>query len=417
MSQQIMNSVLTIWLVLARVDAWIPASTRRWSSSSSSSTLSVSIPNKDDVLDVDFERVVATDDGKDLKVEQAYVGQDEEEQEPLYGYQKSLLDVSLESGDPMWKETRIPFCRGDEYIDGKLAFMVELDGAEYGIAVPFDDPVAIVVEENPKATKKKQKKNRDNEADNVSGDGDGDDDDDDSTITYIDPEKYGDEVADNQELMEIFAAQVKEQLGEEYTLRKTPKVLTISGGLAKITDNWERNLMPRSATVDELLEEVGEDDLQEEMSSFLDFMKQELGEEEFEKTMNEDPSDEDLELFKFFDIPGLGTHKDDTKGLEELMNSIGDDIDDVEEAKQFEVNTDGCSLKLLGFHFGDGSKTYSLVKLLQPFVMIGRRVQDEKEGLSFDLLAPEEEGIVIPKIEGICQNDLKEAGLSLSNLV
>ena len=127
---------------------------------------------------------------------------------------------------------------------------------------------------------------------------------------------------------------------EDLTLQKTPKVLTISGGLGKVTDNWERELMPKSVSVQDLLENDG-DSMDEEISSFYDFMKEELGEEEFEKTMNEDISKEDMELFNLFDVAGMGTQKDDLVGLEELVKGIEDDVDQVEEAKQFQPNTDG----------------------------------------------------------------------------
>jgi hypothetical protein len=339
----------------------------------------VAVPNNKDVLDVDFERVATTTDRKDESL-----AEKEEEGSPFSETPRSLLDVSLDSGDPQWKEARIPFCRGDEYIDGKLAFMVDLEGVGYGIAVPFDDPVAIV-EENPKKN---------------------------DEIHYVDPEKYDDD-EENQELMEIMAAQVKEQLGEELTLRKTPKVLTISGGLGKITDDWERSLMPKSVSVQDLMENDG-DSIDEEIASFYDFMKEELGEKEFEKTMNEDMSEEDMELLNLFDISGLGTQKDDLAGLEELVKGIEDDVDEVKQAKEFEPNTDGVSLKLIGFNFADGTKSYCLVKLLQPYVLIGKYVGDEKEGIRFELLTREEERVLIPKLEELCQEDLQAAGLSLS---
>ena len=40
---------------------------------------------------------------------------------------------------------------------------------------------------------------------------------------------------DTQELLELMAAQVQEQLGEEFHLKKTPKILTIEGNLDPLT--------------------------------------------------------------------------------------------------------------------------------------------------------------------------------------
>ena len=54
----------------------------------------------------------------------------------------------------------------------------------------------------------------------------------------------------------------------------------------------------------------------------------------------------------------------------------------------------------------DGTKSYSLVKLLQPYVLIGKYAGDEKEGIRFELLTHEEERVVIPKLEELCQEDL-----------
>lgn len=337
--------------------------------------LFVKVPNTDDIVDVDFERVKESEDNDDGSSPAAAVS---------FGEQtKTLLDVSMESGDPQWKQARIPFCRGQEYIDGKLAFMVELEGMSYGIAVPFDDPVAIVME-SPKK---------------------GDD------ITYVDPDNQVDD--ESQELMEIMAAQVKEHLGDEYDLRKTPKVLTVSGGLGKITDNWEQQLMPQPASVEELLKDA-DDDVDDEIAGFYQFMKEELGEKEFEKTMKEELSEEEREFMKFFDVPGVGTEKENLAGLEDLVNSMTEDVTEVPQAQEFQPDTDGVSLKLIGFNFADGSKSYSLVKLLQPYVLIGKYIDaDEDQDIRFELLTPEEEQVVIPKLEELCREDLEAAGLSL----
>jgi hypothetical protein len=370
----------------------VSSSASRSSWSSSSRLFNDNNGNGNGIVDAEFERVVVVNKEEEKQTSQPIPDDDDEEERP-----KTLLDLSLESGDPQWNQARIAFTRGNDYIDGKLAFTVALEGVQYGIAVPFDDPVAIVQE----ITK------------------DDDDSNKNSEVLYIDPddENYNENNDEHQELMEIMAAQVQEQLGEEYQLRKTPKVLTISGGLGKLTDHWERDLMPKSATIEELMEQDMEED--EEIAEFYKFMKQELGEEEFEKTMKEELSDEDKEMAKFFDIPGLGTQKDDLVGLEAMMQSIADDVENenggVEQAaKEFQPNTDGVSLKLIGFNFADGSgKSYSLVKLLQPYVLIGKYIEDEQDDIRFELLTPEEEKVLIPKLEDLCQEDLQAAGLTL----
>ena len=267
---------------------------------------------------------------------------------------KNLIDISLESGDPRWKETRIPFCRGTEFIDCKLAFMVDLEGQSYGIGVPFDDVVAIVVQE--KDGKKQKSGNKSIKTKN------------------IDPESYEDN-EEYAELMEIFAGQVQDQLGEEYRLRKTPKVLTISGGLDKVTKDWQNKVITKPFDVDELLEISklkDEDDLNTELDSFYNFMRDELGDEEFEKTMNgdDDASGAELnQLMDLFDVPEVeGTTDKDKENLEDLMQSMTKDIEtgEVSEANEFIPDTDNAALKLLGYTFQESGKSYFLVKPLQP---------------------------------------------------
>jgi hypothetical protein len=323
------------------------------------------------VVDVDFEKVVTNDSAQEQ-------GDDDEEEEPYLEPPKTLLDMSFDTGDPRWKDTRIPFCRGDEYIDAKLAFMVDLEGVSYGIAMPFDDAVAIV-KQTPL-------------------------EDDDVKITYIDPDKY-DAEDDSQELMEMMAKQVKENLGEHLVLRKTPKVLTISGGLSEITDNWEQELVDKPVSVEELLKD--DDNVDKDVAAFYEFMRQELGQEEFEKTMQEEMSDEDKELANLFEA-ALG----DIDSLDDL---VAEQEKVVEEARSFHPDTDGVALKLIGFEFADRSKSYQLVKLLQPYPLVGKRIiEDAEQGVRFELLTADEEKVLIPRLEELCREDLTKAGLSLT---
>jgi len=361
------------------------------------------------IVDVDFERVDSYQEGSDVD------GSRTDTADPLQqDKKKNLFDLSLEA-DPRWQTTRIPFCRGDEYIDAKLAFTVELEGIQYGIAVPFDDAVAIIVQE------KKKEKNQNGETKPTIH------------VTYVDPDKY-DENDEYQELMEIMAAQVHQELGEDLMLRKTPKVLTISGGLSRITNNWEQELLGQPAPVEDFLKSVqlGEESTDEDVSDFMAFMRQELGDEEFEKTMREDPSDDEKELMKFFEVPGLGDKKDDIAGLEELIKSMEDDLNEETgvraKAQMFELDTERLGLKLISFEFGDGKKSYSLVKLLEPYVLVGKYSENEYEptnsgemnqdfhlkDIRFELLSAEEERLLIPMLENICQKDLAKAGLSFS---
>jgi len=400
------------------------------------------IPDDDEVVDVEFEKVidVSSDNGGRPSIPEEFLGkmpertdrleisdemlqgleqeQEEKEREENFAYgatlegdaqrdpyldsAKTLFDLSLDSGDPRWKKTRIPFCKGMEYIDGKLAFLTEIDGMTYGIGMPFDHAVAII-EQTPKDSPSFESAE-------------------DTQIRYINPDKYEEE-EDSQELMEVMAKQVQETLGDDLMLRKTPKVLTISGDLNKYTDNWEMNLMDKPVAVDDLMEGMDdfvkaafqekEDDAvdeaeDKEMAEFYAFMRSELGDEEFEKTLNEEMPDEDKALAKMFEFE-----------LSEDMfaETPEDDLAKAkEEALSFHPDSDGVALKLIAFEFGDRSKSYQLVKLLQPFPLLGKKIEEAAEnGIRFELLTPQEEEAIIPKLQAACQEDLANAGMSLDD--
>ena len=348
-----------------------------------------------DFLDVEFER---SDDVKEVDV---YSDQESETEESdvdlasLLETSKNLIDISLESGDPRWKETRIPFCRGKEFIDCKLAFMVDLEGQSYGIGVPFDDVVAIVVQEKGDE-KSMETKNIDPDA-------------------YEDNEEYA-------ELMEIFAGQVQDQLGDQFKLRKTPKVLTISGGLDKITKDWQNKVITKPFDVEDLLDiskPKAEEDLNTELDSFMQFMRDELGDEEFDKSMNgEDDANEFGHLMDLFDVPDVdGTAEVDSKALDDLMKSMEKDIEtgEVSDANEFIPDTENAALKLLGYTFQESGKSYFLVKPLQPYTLVGRHVKDDEDIIRFELLTPEEESVIVPKLEEMCQEDMEANGLAFSS--
>jgi hypothetical protein len=365
-------------------------------------------PDQDDFVDVEFEPVDGTANNNKSKkkkrrsdafADSFNVDDAESLSQAIFGNTKNLIDLSFETAEnPEWQNLRIPFCQGDEYIDGKLAFMVDdVEGQSYGIAVPFDDAVALVVQETVTENGKSVTK-----------------------TTNIRPDMYGTH-EEYAELMEIFATQVQEQLGEEYHLRKTPKVLTISGGLDKITKGWEKTVVSKPIPVEDLLEVIepkSKSQKERELDEFFEFMRQELGDEEFEKTMNgdDDLSDEEKELLKFFDVPKIGKDNMDGDSMEDLLNSISTDLKEnkVSGAEDFQRTYDSAALKILGYTFKDSGKSYYLVKPLKPYTLVGRHMKEVKDAIRFQLLTPEEEKVLVPKLEKICETELKAQGLDLS---
>jgi hypothetical protein len=254
-----------------------------------------------------------------------------------------------------------------------------LDGVTYGIAVPFDHGAAIVVEEP------------------------------DGSVVYLSPDDD-----ENVELMEIMARQLQEHVDEDLKLQRTPRVLTISGDLLKYTDKWQDELLPKPVDVDTLLE-----DEDESVEGFREFMRKELGEEEYAKTIQEaammTSNDIDDEIMELFNIPGIGESKDDVEGIEKMLRSMMSDDDEDESfpgINKDKLDQEGVALKLISYRFGDG-KAYSLVYLLKPFALVGKYVSDETD-VRFELLKPDEERIVIPKIEELCREDMERAGLTLA---
>jgi hypothetical protein len=324
-----------------------------------------------DVVDADFERI-------DESAPKGEEPNDTEEEDGTSSEPSSLFDLSFQS-DPEFKEMRIPFIDGENYIDGKLAFMAELDGVSYGIAVPFENVAAITVEKP------------------------------DGSVQYVSPDDD-----ENEELMQIMAAQLQEHVGEDLKLKRTPRVLTISGPLDQYTKNWETELLPKPVETKSLLDES-----EESLEFFQDFMKKELGEKEYENTMQGDGNSDDddeltAELMSLFNVPGLGDNEDDPAAMQELFDTLLDSpeeqLTDLQNMGD-DVSHQGVALKLVSYKFPD-NKAYSLVQLLQPYALIGKYVAVDDD-IRFELLTAAEAKLVVPRLEKVCREDLEKAGLQL----
>lgn len=367
-------------LLLHKSEGWISSGgrTSRWAAVLSPQRLpqelSAAAPRKrkrQPIVDAEFERVTS----KVMDESAPEEATDKSTRKRVGSYEtlfesKSLIELSLEA-DAKFNNTRVPFLDtdGERYIDAKLAFMVECDGVQYGIGVPFDHSAAISVENK------------------------------DGSVTYVSPDD-----GSNEEVMQIFAAQLQTEVGENLQLKRTPRVLTIAGPLEELTRDWRETIKPNPVGINELLDESDED-----VESFLAFMRKELGEETVRNVMEDETNDIPDEIKKLFDIPGFGDQEDDIEGMNELMRSIMDPpemqvgpLDSIGE----DLGHDGVALKLVSYVF-PGGKIYSLVSLLKPYVLIARFVQVDGEG-QFLLLSQEEEKTVGPRIEALCQDDLEK---------
>mmetsp|Transcript_9752 Transcript_9752/g.14971 ORF Transcript_9752/g.14971 Transcript_9752/m.14971 type:complete len:382 (+) Transcript_9752:68-1213(+) len=335
--------------------------------------------NPNDVLDVEFEPVgesstVATESPSKSSSSSSSSSADPFSSSASEEAPKTLLDISLES-DPDMTKLRIPFVdqSGRNFIDCKIAFMVELDGSNYAIGVPFEHSAGISF----------QKK--------------------DGTVTYMSPDDD-----ENEELMQIMAAQLQQEFGEDVSLKRTPRVLTIAGDLDKHTKGWHEKMF-ETVDTEGLLDDAGES-----TDSFLEFMRQELGDDEVDKVMQSDDSPEvDEDMAKLFDVAGFGTQEDDTEGVQKMLeNMFTEDPSEAFDALGRDRSKDGVALKLVGFNFKDG-KSYSLVQMLTPCTLVAKQISEEDDDdMRFELLTPEEDKIVLPRLETLCEKELKEAGLT-----
>jgi hypothetical protein len=368
-------------------------------------------------LDVEFERVVDVGPNEEATARSAAKRTPVEESLDSSS-SKSWIEWSLEA-DPELNSTRIPFFgfrppsgggdgnddnRAFDSIDVKLAFLVELDGETYGIGTPFDHAVVLTVETMSKG----RAANDINGGDSAS-----------PTVQNLPP------TSDNEELMEIMATQLHESVGNDLKLVRTPRVLTVRGPLEKYTQNWRTELLPEPLTAEQLL-----DDSDEDVDDFLKFMRRELGDQEVERTLRGDGtmSADEAELMEMFNIPGMGDQHDDGDGIQELLESLLESPQDQEE--QFQkldpavLSGQGAAIKLFSYIMPDSGKVYSLVSLLQPYVLVAKRVttpssegdydsDEPRESVRFALLSSQEEELLIPRLEQVCQDDLERAGLQL----
>jgi len=384
------------------------------------------------------------------------------------GAAKSLLDWGVES-DPALGGIRIPFFAAPSspaaasldaaatsttsrsYIDARLAFLAELDGVTYAIGVPYDPVAAIAVEQDDG-----EQGRGDDEAKGKSNSP--------PSVTFLSPQGGGENNSDDDgdEITELMAAQLHEHLGEkDLYLQRTPRALTIKGPLDRYVSasTWQDDVAPKPADRDELLSLLNggdnddkdsggdddDDDDDDDLKFFHDFMREELGDDEYERTLQETPSEADLGMYELFDIPGYGTESDDVEGMKDLFESTLRQSPErqVSEMKEFvRLRSDdggegSVALKLISYIMkgkkkNQKGKCYSLVLLLKPVALVAKCTRggtavtssmvggvdgtddDDFGDIQFELLSPAEERIVIPELERVCVKDLEQAGLTLT---
>jgi hypothetical protein len=314
-----------------------------------------------DAIDVEFVR--ADDDGSDKTSAKKSLGD----------IPQSTLQASLNMVEP---RLRIPIEFTDpllkSFIPCNLAFILEHDGVEYSIGTPIHEQVVVFCEN------------------------------DDGASYFIDPDED-----DNLELMEMAAAKFESINECKLIFQRTPRTLTVQGGLDKLIKGWKSEDRPKPIDVVDVSDDSEEDEF------FDSFFKKEIGDDYRDKCLVEDAAidKEAQDMMEAFSVAGFGDRKDDVEGLENIVGEIEKDYK-ISQQDRSTWDNDGTetALRLVGFEGPDG-KPYSLVKMLQPVILVAKDDDDLAPDQRF-LLSKQEADQIIPILEQEFKAELAEAGLS-----
>jgi hypothetical protein len=166
-------------------------------------------------------------------------------------------------------------------------------------------------------------------------------------------------------------------------------------------------------TMEKLMEEPDTDDL----DSLFDFFKEQLGNEAYDAAM-EEATDLPPDLQALFEVDDDGDEPIKTpEELEKAFRQLGEDL-----------QHQGVGVKLVGFQVNNNDENdknkggppsfYSLVKPVKPLTVVGRLREEQEGGSSqtvFELLTPEEESLIVPRLEQVCKEDMEAQGISLQS--
>lgn len=343
---------------------------------------------KDNAIDVEFEREVQQqiqESNKHKINRRSVTSRNERKDNNL-----SLLDALFEAQGPELADMTIEFVDPKSttarYIDCKIACVIEMDGLNYTIGAPYETQVAIFGEGTASDDESSQQEQQMN--------------------FFLDPDEDA-----NLELM-IMAADVVEQKyqADGLKLKRTPRTLTLEGdlnvivgddeGRGEINTEWNQIRDETSTTI--LQELTRSEDGSDDDEYFDNFFRKELGANYEQGILENDEQDEEQiqELMKdVFSIPGIGTERDDDEGIKEMLEDLcnGKDLEKANEYTKNDNQNVETAIRLMGFT-GPDLKVYSLVKLVQPIVLVAKEDQKLKPGQRM-LLTPTEAETMVPLLE------------------
>ena len=305
----------------------------------------------------------------------------------------------------------VAFCdvQSNTYIDCTLAFYVKgSDGEEYCLGVPCEQPVVVAVEIDSSFGS--------NAMANLG------------TVLPINPDDadspgcYKIDEDQKKEVFEVAARALSEEFGKQIRLKKTPRVLTLTGDLDAVIGDWKDVLLNtrgngkmRRPDIEEALKILDEDE--EEGEKYFDMiMRRDLG-DDYERLLEEedDSVDGELEeLLKLFDVNAEDMEDGD---MEEFLKFMSDSLDGEEEINPQETHDDllkelkpSAALRLISF-IGPENKQYTILKPLKPLLLVGK--EDPDDFTRRILLSEDEKRKILPELERECREKLEEAGFFL----
>lgn len=329
--------------------------------------------------------------------------------------QLSLLQASLASVEPKLSSLSFNFvdpapktASKQSFIPCRVAFTAKYNDVEYVLGTPTDTQVGIYVEDT-----------NTNEAYFL------DPDEDENMeimerVASVFQSKYEhislSDLDENDDVSKVTGGQKKLSI----RFKRTPRALTVEGDLSMVTGNWKQDTNKQLEEVKDVVKELFQDSNDDTTISdddyFHNFFTKELGSNYREEALANTALDEQAnEVMDLFNVPGLGTQKDDSEGIKELFDEILSDQDEKMPNEEVSgLSETETALRLVGFSDeSDNGKVYSLVQLLQPMILVAKN----HESLEFDerlLLTAEEAQEIVPVLEQQFKEQFQEAGIHLA---
>jgi hypothetical protein len=357
--------------------------------------------NPTDFVDVPYERVPSetteTVSVEDVDGNTENPGKDI----PLFR-SKSILDETRRGNN-----VTFPFIEPStqQVLTCRIAVTAKLEDDQlYAVGIPEDNGVLMIIERSEPSERES------------------------SAFEYLDPDDDT-----NLEVFELMAGALHKYLSTDLKLQRTPRILTIAGDLQPYLDSLPENLLSEDLSLESLLQEPDVSDAA--IDKLFSFFEEQLGPEVYNQVMSGETTELDPNLQSLFDLVKYDSeHQDedvslDLDSLEEEFRTLGDDI-----------SHNGVGIKLVGFHLNnddtsqESSSTrdrnskklsstteesaafYSLVKPIQPLTVVGRLKKDHDSGETvFELLSSQEEALIVPRLERICQEDLEAQGITINS--